>query len=166
MSLTHILLTSSLPGAVLAATQHPFLLSAGNGSLPSEVLCRWLQQDIHYTRAYIRFLGGLLSKLHLPATLAVEKAHSLAAEERRLLQRVFDLVVFALNNIQRETGFFEDVICEHGLQLPSDDRAEPVTRAYQDFFVSVGAPHASLVEGLVALWGTEWVRSCSSPQAV
>jgi len=139
------------------ATKHPFLQHAGAGTLPPRTLCQWLQQDIHYTRAYIRFMGGLLSKLHLPATLldSSNDAASAQSKERLLMQRVFDLVVFALNNIQREMGFFEDVIRQYKLQV--FDGAEPATRAYQDFFASVGGSGATLLEGLVALWGTEWV---------
>lgn len=170
MSLTKSLLSSSSPQSIDRATKHPFLQQAGNGTLPAPTLCQWLQQDIHYTRAYIRFMGGLLNKLHLPPTLLVAKdadsnttstSTTAAVKERRLMQRIFDLIVFALNNIQREMGFFETTIQEYGLQLADgvEDVVQPVTRAYQDFFASVGGSHAGLLEGLVALWATEWVSA-------
>lgn len=138
------------------ATQHPFLTAAGDGSLSASTLTRWLVQDIHYTRAYIRFIGGLLSQLYLPTSLFRSTAHG-GARQKDLQARIFDLLTGALTNIQRETQFFEDVAEEYGLSLDLTAEPEPITRAYINMFDSMrqGSGRGGLLEGLTVLWATE-----------
>lgn len=158
-------LTARLRAAhpIFTATHHPFLYAAGHGTLPYAVLSAWLLQDTLYTRAYIRFLGGLLSGIGalLPADLPPSTTFPTLPSSP--YPRIFALLISALTNIQRETALFAATAARHRLFCPADAaaaRPAPATRAYTDLFVALGAnaaggsPHA-LLAGLVALWATE-----------
>ena len=67
-----------------------------------------------------------------------------------------DLLISALNNIRREMSFFEITATKYGLTLINDP-PNPITRAYLDLFLSASSSCASLLEGMVVLWGTEHV---------
>lgn len=131
------------------ATTHNFLAQAGQGTLPAKTLTKWLAQDVLYTRAYVRFLGGMLKRLRLPSDIYI----STVSSQTTLEYRVFDLLVGALTNIQREMKFFEHTCGEYALDLDTRAQAEPVTRSYADMFGSV--PDKGLLHGLVVLWATE-----------
>ncbi|KAF2800293.1 heme oxygenase-like protein [Melanomma pulvis-pyrius CBS 109.77] len=127
------------------ATQQPFLSHAGCGSLAPGPLSQWLIQDAHYARGYIRFVGQLLAKIRLPQT---------TNSQFHPMYRTMDLLISALNNMRREMQFFEITATKYGLAL-SQDPATPITRALLDLFVSASSASASLLEGMVVLWGTE-----------
>jgi hypothetical protein len=129
------------------ATQQPFLSHAGCGSLAPGPLSQWLVQDAHYARGYIRFVGQLLAKIRLPQT---------TNSQFHPMYRTMDLLISALNNMRREMQFFEITATKYGLAL-SQDPATPITRALLDLFVSASSSSASLLEGMVVLWGTEHV---------
>ena len=130
------------------ATQQPFLSHAGCGSLAPGPLAQWLAQDGHYARGYIRFVGQLLAKMRLPQT---------SNSQFHPMYRTMDLLISALNNMRREMQFFEITATKYGL-APSQDPPTPITRAMLDLFVSASSSSASLLEGMVVLWGTEHVR--------
>jgi thiaminase len=134
--------------AFSSATQQPFLSHAGCGTLAAAPLAQWLVQDAHYSRGYVRFIGNLLAKLRLP-TVQNSQFHP--------MYRTMDLLISALNNIRREMSFFEITATKYQLQL-ADDPPNYVTRAYLDLFISASSASASLLEGMVVLWGTEHVR--------
>lgn len=67
-----------------------------------------------------------------------------------------DLLISALNNIRREIGFFEITATKYNLRMP-DEPPNYITRAYIDLFMSASSSSASLLEGMVVLWGTEHV---------
>jgi hypothetical protein len=67
-----------------------------------------------------------------------------------------DLLISALNNMRREMQFFEITATKYGLPL-SMEPPTPVTRALLDLLASTSSPSASLLEGMVVLWGTEQV---------
>jgi len=150
---THLLSLPSTIEPLKRATTHDFLTHAGRGTLSPTVLTRWLVQDIHYTRGYIRFIGGLLSQLRVPLSIY------LSSGEKTLHARIFDLLISSLNNIQRETQFFEDTAKEYGLELDMKAEIEPVTRTYVQCFDAVrsGSGVGGLLEGLTVLWATEHV---------
>lgn len=110
--ITSYLLTSN-PLALNRATTHPFLLSAGRGTLPKSALSRWLSQDRLYAQSYIRFIGLLLSKIRLPARNPNSAAPSNAASE----QHAIDVLIDALVNIRNELIFFETTAAEYSLDL-------------------------------------------------
>ena len=150
-ALTHRLLALS-SSSFAAATQHPFLQAAGNGTLPKRTLSAWLSQDRLYAQSYIRFIGLLLSKTKLRSSVNGEES---------LQWRITDMLIEALANIRREILFFERTGMKYGLDLQMPWKGEEsfsandVTKAYIDLFTSVADPRTSLLEGLVVLWATE-----------
>jgi hypothetical protein len=148
---SHLLSTCS--SQFTQATQQPFLSHAGCGSLAAGPLSQWLVQDGHYSRGYIRFVGQLLAKIRLPQT------HN---SQFHPMYRTMDLLISALNNMRREMQFFEITTTKYGLAL-GQEGPTPIARALLDLFVSASSPSASLLEGMVVLWGTEHVHiSCSA----
>ncbi|KAF2996226.1 hypothetical protein E8E13_002920 [Curvularia kusanoi] len=143
-SLTNHLLTVC-SGPFARATQQPFLSHAGAGSLAAGPLSQWLVQDGHYSRGYIRFVGQLLAKIRLPQT---------QNSQFHPMYRTMDLLISALNNMRREMQFFEITATKYGLAMPNEPPS-PITRAILDLFVSASSSSASLLEGMVVLWGTE-----------
>jgi hypothetical protein len=141
----HLLATCSHP--FTQATQQPFLSHAGCGSLAASPLSQWLVQDGHYSRGYIRFVGQLLAKIRLPQT---------QNSQFHPMYRTMDLLISALNNMRREMQFFEITATKYGLVL-GQEGPTPITRALLDLFVSASSSSASLLEGMVVLWGTEHV---------
>lgn len=149
------------------ATKHPFLEAAGKGELPKEKLSQWLAQDRLYAQAYIRFIGGLLTKVVLPTN----SPHSRTKRAIAIEQHVFDILVEALNNIQRELKFFDEVAMEFDLDVTALSNQqnenqhlgvgyfEPlfITRAYIDMFMSASSPGVTLLEGMTVLYATEYV---------
>ncbi|KAF2095354.1 heme oxygenase-like protein, partial [Rhizodiscina lignyota] len=143
-SLTAHLLNSNAP-SFTAATEQPFLSHAGCGTLAAGPLAQWMVQDGHYTRGYVQFIGGLISKIRLP---------TVPNSQFNPMYRTLDLLISALNNIRREMSFFEITATKYGIQM-GEEPPNPITRAYLDLFVSCSGPSASLLEGLVVLWATE-----------
>ncbi|KAF1916515.1 hypothetical protein BDU57DRAFT_516661, partial [Ampelomyces quisqualis] len=139
----HLLATCSHP--FTQATQQPFLSHAGCGSLAAGPLSQWLVQDGHYSRGYIRFVGQLLAKMRLPQT---------QNSQFHPMYRTMDLLISALNNMRREMQFFEITATKYGLVL-GQEGPTPITRALLDLFISASSSSASLLEGMVVLWGTE-----------
>jgi len=127
-----------------AATQQPFLSHAGCGTLSAAALQQWMNQDSHYTRAYIQFIGSLVGKLRLPGV---------PNSQFHPMYRTLDLLISAINNIRREMGFFENTAMKYGIVL-TDDAPSFITRAYMDLFQSVSSPGSTLLEGMVVLWST------------
>lgn len=58
--------------------------------------------------------------------------------------------------------FFEITATKYGLALGMEPPT-PITRALLDLFISASSSSASLLEGIVVLWGIEHVCICSSP---
>ena len=74
------------------------------------------------------------------------------------MYRTMDLLISALNNMRREMQFFEITATKYGLAMPNEPPT-PITRAMLDLFSSASSASASLLEGMVVLWGMEHVRS-------
>ena len=151
---THLL--SQHQTTFTAATQQPFLSHAGCGTLAAGPLTQWMNQDSILARGYIRFIGGLLAKIRLPAVQTAQ-FHP--------LYRTVDLLLSALNNVRREMQFIEITATKYGLQL-SDEPPTPVTKAHLDLYISASSSGASLLEGMVIVWATEHVSFVSSIFAV
>ncbi|KAI5862111.1 heme oxygenase-like protein [Durotheca rogersii] len=141
------------------ATKATFLARAGQGTLPREVLSQWLSQDRLYAQAYVRFAGGLISRVQLPTALDD------GDEARELQWRILDLLQDALAGVTRELRFFEETAKAYGLDLAAAGGASgfapaTATQGYIDLFDSFAArpragPARTLLEGLVVLWATE-----------
>lgn len=153
-------LLSLHPTSVTAATEHPFLHRAGNGTLPAQSLAQWLTQDRLYgLMGYTRLMGGLMSKL--PSyDVGPDTPH---AEQ---LWRRLRVISGATANITREMAFFEDVARRNKLPLdipPSNgittpathsSLLAPTTQGYIDYMANVAA-NGTFEEALVLLWGME-----------
>ena len=155
--------------SVYRATCHPFLIQAGQGSLPNSTLCQWLVQDAYYQMAYVNFLGGMLSKISFslssfPSNFTetflsfTEVSHGWQSkEESDLIWSTFSILTDALSNIKREMQFYGDTARNYGLELevryPDD-----TTEEYMQLFKDVSAPDCHILDGLIVLWATERVR--------
>lgn len=106
-------LLSSTPNALKRATTHPFLASAGRGTLPKAQLSQWLSQDRLYAQSYIRFIGLLLSKIRLPTPNPKSPASHLPTPE----QNAINVLIDALVNIRTELAFFEQTANDYTLDL-------------------------------------------------
>ncbi|XXG94733.1 hypothetical protein Hte_000990 [Hypoxylon texense] len=171
-SLSEYLLSSpEITGLYQRATQSQFLSLAGQGRLSTEVLSQWLSQDRLYAQAYIRFAGGLISRVRLPTRIDDQDT------SKTLQWRILSLLETALSGVTRELQFFEETAKKYKLDLDilgpvaeggnlSGKSAgfgpNTVTKSYIDLFDSFTAqPHGNtsktLLDGLVLLWTTEKV---------
>ena len=154
LTLTRHLKALSTPHPYSAATEHSFLTAAGNGTLPKSQLALWLSQDrIYASQAYPRFIGRLISSI--PFNPLQRAGNGSALEEQRN-QRILNLLVYSLQNVVREVGFFDDVGEKWGLQL----QGWKVRKGTRDYLaemarVSVEGP---LFDRMVFLWAMEQVR--------
>lgn len=140
-------LLSRDPAAVQAATQSPFLSHAGCGTLSAPALLHWLTQDAHISRAFVSFVGTLIGKIRLPET---------GNSQQHTTYRAMDLLISTLNNVRREMSFFEVNAGKYGLTIGGEE-VKPATKGYLDLLASASSPSASLLEGMVVLWGAEHV---------
>lgn len=153
--LTSSLLESS-SDEFTAATQHPFLISAGKGTLAKHDLSRWLSQDRLYAETYISFITSLIARVTLPYNFISDKSSSLR-------WRIVNLLTGALTNIHREIDFFTTTAQKYDLRLdqPFSSGANTfapnsVTAQYLRLFTSFNQDQSqSLLEGLLVLWATE-----------
>ncbi|KAJ5774016.1 hypothetical protein N7457_008912 [Penicillium paradoxum] len=106
-------LLASTPNALTRATTHPFLASAGRGTLPKSQLSQWLSQDRLYAQSYIRFIGLLLSKIRLPTQSRTSTTPGLTTPE----QNAITVLIDALVNIRTELAFFEQTAHAYSLDL-------------------------------------------------
>ena len=175
-SLTQFLLSHpSTSDLYIPATQSPFLRLAGQGKLPLDILSHWLSQDRLYAQAYIRFIGGLISRVSLPVRFDGEASKSISTIEWRILK----LLSSALDGIMTEVQFFETTAGKYGIDLQSTSgfseedgsstifHPNKVTSEYINLFdsfhdstpesKSMRSEPKSLLEGMVLLWATEKV---------
>ena len=129
------------------ATHHGFLQAMATDHTPSEALKTWFVQQRFYQQGYVRFIGGILSKLVLPSG-----ADRMEAREWRTL----GLLSFCLDNMKREAEFLEGTSREDGW-IDGEAGPEPSMemKSYQDVFASAVDHSSPLLVGLTALWATE-----------
>lgn len=118
------------PELWIAATSHPFLDGARDGSLPEDVLARWLEQDrlfvIGLTRAWGRMLAGA------PAG-------------------DLGLLGVGISAFTAELSWFEQLAKERGLRLGR--RPAPEAAAYIEYLDAVAVePYAVAI---TAMWAVE-----------
>ncbi|PFH50615.1 hypothetical protein AMATHDRAFT_144738 [Amanita thiersii Skay4041] len=133
-----------------AATAHPFLVSAGNGTLDPALLALWLSQDrIYAAHAYPHFIGSLI------ANIGFDSNHGITSHQELFNQRILKLLVFSLDNVIREVNFFKDAAEKWGLPLESWMERQS-TRNYTAEMARV-AGGRNIEDGLVFLWAMEKV---------
>ncbi|EIN08334.1 heme oxygenase-like protein [Punctularia strigosozonata HHB-11173 SS5] len=155
-SLTSLLYVKSAKYS--AATQHPFLTAAGDGSLANDQLSYWLAQDrIYASHAYPRFIGQLIAKIPFSS------AHAASSPEQQRNDRILRVLSFCLQNIVREVAFFSDTSEKFGLEIgirnQVGDAGWPERKATMDYTAEMAriAALGTLGEGLVFLWAMERV---------
>ncbi|PPR06783.1 hypothetical protein CVT24_011283 [Panaeolus cyanescens] len=149
MKLTDHLISLRTTPSYEEATRHPFLLEAGEGSLPSARLALWLSQDrIYAAHAYPRFIGSLIS------LIPFHQRDSITGPEEAANQKILKILVGCLDNIVREVGFFKDTAERWDLDMEGWKERKG-TRDYTAEMARVS--NASLKEGLIFLWAMERV---------
>ncbi|KAI0898409.1 heme oxygenase-like protein [Annulohypoxylon nitens] len=153
------------------ATQSQFLSLAGEGQLSSDILSQWLSQDRLYAQAYVRFAGGLMSRVQLPTNVGDRDF------TKTLEWRILSLIQTALAGVWRELQFFEETAKKYGLDLEAPGpvaegsnlsnksdgfSSNKVTQDYINLFDSFtaqprGDKSKTLLDGLILLWATEKV---------
>ncbi|KAG8700821.1 hypothetical protein FRC09_005736 [Ceratobasidium sp. 395] len=155
-SLTSYLLSQTSSPAYLAATTHPFLKQAGEGTLRTQTLVHWLYQDrIYAAHAYPRFIGMLIAKIPFETKDLASFGSDVSSLEGRNRQ-ILESLTFSLGNISTEVKFFEKTAAKFGASAVGGgvEAEREATRNYCSEMVSV-ASLGSLEEGLVFLWAME-----------
>ncbi|KAI4518276.1 hypothetical protein GGG16DRAFT_49251 [Schizophyllum commune] len=126
----------------VATRTHPFLEAARSGQLPASTLGYWLSQDkIYASQAYPKFIG------HIIAAIPYEDA-----EKEAINKRVLSILLFSLQNVVREVGFFGDTAKQYNLKIEGWKERKG-TRDYTAEMARLAA--ASLEENMVFLWAME-----------
>jgi formylaminopyrimidine deformylase / aminopyrimidine aminohydrolase len=117
-------------GAWTAATSHPFLDGAADGTLPTNAFDRWLEQDRLFVEALARAWGLLLA--------------AAPVEDLGLLSDGIAAFV-------AEVAWFEELGTERGLAIPAEPL--PATDAYNAHLLRMaGEPYPV---ALAAMWAVE-----------
>ncbi len=161
-SLTSRLFSTSSP-LFKAATQNPFLVAAGDGTLSKAKLSEWLSQDRLYAQAYIGFIGSLFAHVQLPIRHIIFSHHNSSIH-----WRIVHTLRTSLDNIFRELKFFEDTAQKYGLDLEAETSETPFGRLtatsnylslFERFSCSIDHDDRGsdwvLLNGLIVLWATE-----------
>ncbi|QRV86405.1 TENA/THI-4 family protein [Ceratobasidium sp. AG-Ba] len=152
---SHLLSLASSP-SYKAATTHPFLAQAGQGTLPLQALVHWLYQDrIYAAHAYPRFIGLLIAKIPFESKDLAGFGSDVTPLEARN-RKILECLTFSLDNVSREVRFFEKTASRIELKGASTDiRIErEATRNYCAEMARVTSL-GTLEDGLVFLWAME-----------
>ncbi|QIN77552.1 TenA family transcriptional regulator [Rubrobacter marinus] len=123
-------LVSRHPEAWRGATEHPFLDSVRDGTLPAGAFEAWLGQDYLFVGDLLAFQSRLLARAPRPA------------------QGVLAAGLVALED---ELGWFEEMAKERGMTL--GDARHPTTEAYRSLLD--GLEEAPYPVAITALWALE-----------
>jgi thiaminase len=146
----HLVSLHSIPRPYTAATEHPFLSAAGNGTLSDSLLALWLSQDrIYAAHAYPRFIGLLISKIPFSSSDALD------SQEELKNQKILKILAFSLDNVVREAAFFRETSEKWGLDMECW-KERKATRDYTAEMAKASS-YSSLEDGLIFLWAMEKV---------
>ncbi|KAJ6627020.1 heme oxygenase-like protein [Mycena sp. CBHHK59/15] len=146
--LTDHLRSLSTPAPYTDAINHPFLQSAGDGTLNHDLLALWLAQDrIYAAHAYPRFIGALI------AAIPFSKEDGIDSPTEALKQRILKVLTYSLENIVREVDFFSETAKRWHLDLEGW-RERKGTRDYVAEMGSI-VRGGRMEDGLVFLWAME-----------
>lgn len=151
----HLLTLHTTPTYSTATKTHPFLTSAGDGTLTDTRLSIWLSQDrIYAAQAYPRFIGSLIS--HIPFDKPLSGAATAVEDDGDdHSQRILKILVFSLENIIREVDFFDATTRRWSLDVEGW-KARKGTRDYVAEMASI-SKNGRIEEGLLFLWAMEKV---------
>ncbi|KAL1741700.1 hypothetical protein HDZ31DRAFT_44860 [Schizophyllum fasciatum] len=126
----------------VATRTHPFLEAARTGSLAESTLGYWLSQDkIYASQAYPKFIGHMIAAI--PYADATKEA---------INKKVLSILLFSLQNVVREVGFFGETAKQYGLKVEGWKERKG-TRDYTAEMARLAT--ASLEENMVFLWAME-----------
>ncbi|KAJ4489902.1 heme oxygenase-like protein [Lentinula aciculospora] len=149
-SLTKHLTSLSTPIPYASAIKHSFLIAAGSGTLDHNLLALWLSQDrIYAAHAYPKFIGSLISNIPF------NSKDPLFSNQELFNQRIFKILLFSLQNVDREVGFFRETAQKWGLNL----EGWPERKATRNYTAEMSriSNNGSMVDGLVFIWAMEKV---------
>ncbi|TFY81883.1 hypothetical protein EWM64_g2126 [Hericium alpestre] len=150
VSLTSYLYSLSTPRPYSAATEHNFLTAAGNGTVSPKLFGFWLAQDrLYAAHAYPRFIGRLIAGIPWSST------HAPGSKEEQLNQTILRVLVYSLQNVVREVGFFDEYAKKFDLQI-DHWRERKETRDYTAEMARISA-EGDILDGLVFVWAMEQV---------
>ena len=111
----------------------------------------WLAQDrLYAAHGYPRFIGRLIAAIHYSSK------HATISREEKENSRTLEVLVYCLQNVVREVGFFDDLGAAHGFDV-NGWKERKGTRDYLAEMTRVSS-EGDLFEGLVFLWAMEKVR--------
>ncbi|KAJ3811658.1 heme oxygenase-like protein [Lentinula aff. lateritia] len=143
-------LTSSFTAAYTSAIKHSFLTAAGSGTLDHNLLALWLAQDrIYAAHAYPKFIGSLISNIPFNS----KDSHN--SSQELLNQRIFKLLLFSLQNVDREVGFFQETAQKWCL----NQEGWPERKGTRNYTAEMSriSNHGTVIDGLIFLWAMERV---------
>lgn len=151
-SLTSHLLSLSTVRPYSAATEHAFLVRAGNGTLSKDTLGLYLSQDrLYAAHGYVTYLGHLLAKVPFSSSRPFNSPYE------KFLHRIVRIIEYSLQNVIREVNFFNDTATRFGLDIDGWKERKG-TRDYLAEMTRVGAS-GTIEDGIVFLWAMERVRT-------
>lgn len=151
-SLTKHLLSLPTEPTYNSAIHHPFLISAGNGTLSSRLLALWLSQDrIYAAHAYPAFIGSLI------ASIPWNSSDGLSSLEEQRNKDTLSILVFSLENVVREVNFFKDTASQWNLPLEGWKERKG-TKNYTAEMARI-SKNGNIEDGLVFLWAMEQVMA-------
>ncbi|KAI0036220.1 heme oxygenase-like protein [Vararia minispora EC-137] len=127
-----------------------FLVDAGTGELPDARLALWLAQDrLYASHAYPRFIGRLIAAIPFSST------DRTTSREDRFNTQILKTLVFSLDNIVREVGFFDELGSNCSMNV-NEWKERKATRDYAAEMTRVSTDDG-LFEGLVFLYAMELI---------
>lgn len=123
----------------LAATEHPFTVAIGDGTIDPGRYSRYLVEDRHFVDSFTSVIGFTLAKAPALPT------------RRRLAQ-------FIAGALNEDNNYFERSFAELGIdpQAAMASPPGPVTQEISTLML-VGARDGAYEEGLVAILAAEWI---------
>jgi thiaminase len=159
-ALTAHLLSLSIP-QFKRTTTAPFLERAAHGTLPKQVIAEWLANDRLYIQGYISLAENLIRTIE--ATSTATRATATSVDIDSIESRLLRWLVAAIENVQREAAWFDEMTTVYGLTAPTPTSAQksPGVQRFEALFshLSTQPPNPFLpwLEGAVCLFSTEKV---------
>ncbi|KAJ7106886.1 hypothetical protein O6H91_02G018100 [Diphasiastrum complanatum] len=122
-----------------AATRHPFILTIADGSINFQCFKRWLGQDYHFVKAFVRFLASLLPKMPKEAT-----------------DEEMDTLLGGIVALRDEIYWFRSEAMRWTIQLDLVS-IKVTTQEYCEFLEQLSQGNFEYAIAVTALWAIEFV---------
>ncbi|KAG6392975.1 hypothetical protein SASPL_147205 [Salvia splendens] len=124
----------------LRATQHPFILSIRDASLPLSSFKRWLGQDYIFVRAFVPFIASLLVK-----------AWKEGDDEANV-----DIILSGIATLNDEVSWFKREASKWGVSLDGIV-PQPANLVYCSFLECLMSAQVDYTQAVTAFWAIEAV---------